>query len=187
MQSSPVFLQLGMLALVGLAAATDLASRRIPNKLLVAGLLAAGVLHLCNVAPASALLSGLLGAATGLFVFLPLYCARGMAAGDVKLLAVVGAFATPLEVLQIALYSVCLGGLIALIAVIARGRLRPLLANLACLLRPLLMRIAGMPAVAEPLPAASVGNIPYGVAIALGTALVVAQHHVPAGTFPPLL
>jgi prepilin peptidase CpaA len=183
----PAYLDFAALLLVGAAAATDLQSRRIPNRLLLAGLVAALVLHLGARAPVAGLLWGFLGAASGLLLFLPLYCARGMAAGDVKLLATVGAFFTPFEVVRIALATVCLGGLLALAVVIARGRLRALLLNVAALLRPWLMRLAGMPAVAEPLPAASVGAIPYGVAIALGTALCVAQRHIPSGTLPPLL
>lgn len=180
----PIFLDLAVLALVGAAAATDLARRRIPNRLLLCGLGAALLLHLASATPVSGLLAGVAGAATGLALFLPLYFARGMAAGDVKLLATVGAFATPLAVAQVALATVCLGGLMALAVVVARGRLRALLVNVGCLLRPWLMRAVGMQAVAEPMPGASVGNIPYGVAIALGTAYTVAQRY---GAFPPLL
>lgn len=183
----PFSLHLALLALVVLAAATDLARRRIPNRLLLAGLLAAAALHLAGAAPAGALLAGLGGAATGLLLFLPLYCARGMAAGDVKLLAAVGAFTGPYAVLQIALFTVCAGGLMALAVVVARGRLRALLVNVGCLLRPWLMRLAGMPALAEPMPAPSVGSIPYGVAIALGTALFVGRHWIAPGTLPLLL
>jgi len=182
----PFSLHLALLALVGVAAATDLARRRIPNRLLLAGLLAAAILHLAG-ADRAALLWGVAGAATGLLLFLPLYCLRGMAAGDVKLLATVGAFSTPLEVAHIALATVLVGGLMALAVVIARGRLRALLANLGCLLRPWLMRLAGMPALAEPMPGPSVGNIPYGVAIAIGTALFVGQRWIAPGTLPLLL
>jgi prepilin peptidase CpaA len=181
------YLDLALLALVGLAAATDLASRRIPNRLLLAGVAGAFLLHLGAPAPAAAVLWGLAGAATGLLLFLPLYCLRGMAAGDVKLLAAVGAFATPLEVAHIALATVCVGGLMALAVVIARGRLRALLVNVGCLLRPWLMRLAGMPALPEPMPGPSVGNIPYGVAIAIGTALFVAQRWIGTGPLPLLL
>ena len=183
----PPMLDLALLALVGVAAATDLASRRIPNRLLLAGAALAFALRLGAPDPAAAVLWGVAGAATGLLLFLPLYCLRGMAAGDVKLLAAVGAFASPLAVAHIALATVCAGGLMALAVVIARGRLRALLVNVGCLLRPWLMRLAGMPAQAEPMPAPSVGNIPYGVAIALGTALVVGRGWLASGTLPLLL
>lgn len=172
-----IYLDLLLLLLVVLAAVNDLATRRIPNRLLLAGTVGAMALHLFSAAPLSALLSGVAGLATGLLVFLPLYCLRGMAAGDVKLMAAVGAFSAPMEVLHIAVLSVCAGGLMALLVVISKGRLRAALANVRSLLRPLLMRLAGFPAAPEPLPGPSVGSIPYGLAIASGTLLVMAQRH----------
>jgi prepilin peptidase CpaA len=172
-----VYLDLLLLLLVVGAAVYDLATRRIPNRLLLAGALGALALQLCSAAPASALGASLAGALTGLLLFLPLYCLRGMAAGDVKLLAAVGAFGAPGEVVQIAVWSVCAGGVMALVVVIATGRLRIAAANIIGLLRPLLMRLAGMPAAAEPLRSASVGAIPYGLAIACGTLWVIAQRY----------
>jgi prepilin peptidase CpaA len=172
-----VYLDLLLLLLVVGAAVYDLATRRIPNRLLLAGALGALTLQLCSGAPASALGASLAGALTGLLLFLPLYCLRGMAAGDVKLLAAVGAFGAPGEVVQIAVWSMCAGGVMALVVVIATGRLRVAAANIISLLRPLLMRLAGMPAAAEPLRSASVGAIPYGLAIACGTMWVITQRY----------
>jgi prepilin peptidase CpaA len=171
------WLDLLLLLLVVAAAAQDLATRRIANRLLLAGGLGALGLHMCSAAPALALGAGLGGALTGLVVFLPLYCLRGMAAGDVKLLAAVGAFGTPGDVLEIAAWSMCAGGVMALVVVIATGRLRAAAANVMCLVRPLLMRLVGLPAATEPLRSASVGAIPYGLAIACGTMYVVAQRY----------
>jgi prepilin peptidase CpaA len=173
----PLCLDLLLMLMVVLAAANDLLSRRIPNLLLLAGSLGALALHLSAPSPASALLGAFAGAATGLLVFLPLYCLRGMAAGDVKLMAAAGFFSAPLEVLHLALLSVCAGGVMALVVVIARGRLRAAVANVKSLLRPLWMRLAGMPLAPEPMPGPSVGTIPYGLAIASGTLLLVAQRH----------
>ncbi|MDQ1832240.1 A24 family peptidase [Massilia scottii] len=164
-----------LIALLLAAAATDLASRRIPNRLLGAGLACAAILHLCSGNPLALLSTGLTGFATGLLLFLPLYCLRGMAAGDVKLMATVGAFTGPALALDIALAAFCAGGLMALLIILASGRLRDTGANLMALLRPLFLRIGGMPAVAEPMPAPSVGNMPYAVAIAGGTFFTLAQ------------
>jgi prepilin peptidase CpaA len=170
-------LELSLLVLAVAAAVHDLATRRIPNRLLLAGLLVACALQLAAPNPFGALAGALAGALTGLLVFLPLYCLRGMAAGDVKLLATVGAFCGPLELLHIALYSVFAGGVMALLIVLAKGRLRAAIANVRSLLRPLLMRLAGLPAVPQPLAGASVGSIPYGLAIATGTLVALAQRH----------
>jgi prepilin peptidase CpaA len=180
-----VLLDLWLLMLVTLAAASDLATRRIPNRLLLAGVLGALVLNLLSAAPLAACLWSLAGAGTGLLVFLPLYLLRGMAAGDVKFMAAVGAFGAPAVTLQIALVAVLAGGALSLAVVLARGRLGALIANLRSLLRPLLLRLAGVPAPDEPMPGPSVGSIPYGVAIAAGSAYVVAQRYLDA--FPSLL
>jgi prepilin peptidase CpaA len=173
----PLCLDLLLVLMVVLAAANDLLTRRIPNLLLLAGSSGALALHLFSNAPSAGLLGGFGGAATGLLVFLPLYCMRGMAAGDVKLMAAAGFFSTPMDVLSLALLSVCVGGLMSLVVVIATGRLRAACANVRHLLRQIWMRLAGMPLAPEPMPGPSVGSIPYGLAIASGTLLHFAQRH----------
>jgi prepilin peptidase CpaA len=166
---------MSLLVLVTLAGVSDLLSRRIPNRLLLVALAAA--LPLQAAAGAAGLLDGLGGAACGLFLFLPLYLLRGMAAGDVKLLATVGAFTGPAAVCQIGVTAWCIGGLMALVMIVGRGQLRAVLANLRDLLRPLLLRLAGLPPLsAEPAPP-SVGGMPYGVAIALAAIAFVLDHH----------
>lgn len=168
-------LELALLALVTAAAVHDLRTRRIPNRLLLLAL--AMALPLQAAGGATALLSGLAGVACGVALFLPLYLLRGMAAGDVKLLAAVGAFAGPAATVQIAVLAWCVGGLMGLALVLVRGQLRAVLANLRALLAPLLWRLAGLaPPPAMP-PAPSVGGLPYGLAIALATAAVVCAHH----------
>ena len=167
-----------LLWLVLQAAATDLALRKIPNALVLSGLLLALVLH--GVAgPAGRLLwSWLAGMLAGFFLFLPLYLLRGMAAGDVKLMAMVGAFTGPAQALDIALLSFAAGGVLGLLLMAASGQLRRGLANLGTLLYPLLLRMAGVPLMPVPLrPGQSVGGMPYGVAVALGTLGVVLAPH----------
>ena len=173
----PLCLDMLLMMMVALAAANDLLTRRIPNFLLLAGVLGALALHCALPSPAAALMSAFAGAATGLLVFLPLYCLRGMAAGDVKLMAAAGFFSTPAEVLYLALLTVFIGGVMSLVVVIASGRLRAAVANVVSLLRPIWTRIAGVPLVAQPMPGPSVGSIPYGFAIACGTLLLLAQRH----------
>ncbi|MCE3607612.1 prepilin peptidase [Massilia sp. P8910] len=164
-----------LIALLLAAAASDLAWRRIPNRLLGAGLACAAILHLGSGAPLALLSTGVAGFGTGLLLFLPLYCLRGMAAGDVKLMATVGAFSGPALALQIGLAAFCAGGVMALMMIVASGRLRDTGANLMSLLRPLFLRMGGMPLAAEPMPTPSVGNMPYAVAIAAGTFFTLAQ------------
>jgi prepilin peptidase CpaA len=166
-----IYLDLALIGLLLLASAFDLARRRIPNRLLAVGLLAALVLHLAAGNPAALLTTYLAGFALGLLMFLPLYLLGGMAAGDVKLMAAVGAFLGPGMVFQASLATYCVGGLMALLIVLARGHGRAAFANLGALL--VLMRFGGASMAANQQSVPSVGGMPYAVAIALGTFAVM--------------
>ncbi len=168
--ATPVLLETVLLCCVALAAATDLAWRKIPNVLVLAGLGAALLLQ------AGAPLAWLGGALTGLLLFLPLYLLRGMAAGDVKLMAMVGAFTGAGPALLVGLATLLIGGLMALLIVVLRRRGHEALANVRALLSQSLLRAAGVPL--APAPPASVGGMPYGVAIALGTASLLLWRHL---------
>jgi prepilin peptidase CpaA len=158
-----------LLLLVAAAAINDLASRRIPNLLLLSGLVAALALHAASPDPAQALLVCLGGAATGLVIFLPFYLMRGMAAGDVKMMATVGAFTGPAAALHIAILSWCAGGVMALAVILFHGRLRMALANLRDIVRSTTLRLPAPNGAGRE----SAGSMPYGVAIAAGTIYVL--------------
>jgi prepilin peptidase CpaA len=167
-----------LICLVAQAAVTDLAMRKIPNVLILSGLLLALILHLLAGQPWAPVTQWLAGCLAGFFLFLPLYLLRGMAAGDVKLMAMVGAFSGPLAALWIAVLSYLIGGVLALLLLLWSGRWRDSRRNLAQLCKPMLLRLLGVPLLPVPLaPSASVGGIPYGVAIALATIGVVAWTH----------
>ncbi|CDG85705.1 A24 family peptidase [Janthinobacterium agaricidamnosum] len=167
-----LMLDLALLACVTVAAVSDLAWRKIPNRVVLAGLLAALPLHLLDGGLRGLPASWLGGALTGFFLFLPMYAMRGMAAGDVKLMAMVGAFSGPWPALLICFATFVIGGLMAIAIVLYQGRWRACLRNLRLLLWPLLMRTAGLPLAPTSLaPGSSVGGMPYGLAIALGTLL----------------
>jgi prepilin peptidase CpaA len=92
------------------AAWTDYREWRIPNALLAPS--AAVALMLSTFAPGSqGLIQALMGAVTGLFIFMPLYLLKGMGAGDIKLMAVIGLYAGPHLTLDIALLTALIGGL----------------------------------------------------------------------------
>lgn len=172
-----VLCDLLLLVFVTAAAVSDLRRRKIPNRLVLAGLLAALALHGVAGAPHWPLAwAG--GMATGFFLFLPLYLLRGMAAGDVKLIAMVGAFAGAWPAVQICFATFVLGGLMALLIVSWQGNWRACWRNLRQLLWPLMARTAGLPLAPVPLARqASVGNMPYGLAIALGTLAVQGRNY----------
>ena len=153
-----------LLLMVSIAAVNDLATRRIPNRLLLAGLAGALLLHGLSAEPGAALLSALGGMLLGLTIFLPFYLVHGMAAGDVKMMAVVGFFTGPTEAFQIAIFTWCAGGVMALLLILLRSRLRLAFVNVGDLLS------------GKALPQ-SAGSMPYGVAIALGTIVVLVTHY----------
>jgi prepilin peptidase CpaA len=172
-----LYLDAFLVALVMAACVQDLLERKIPNRLVLCGLCCAGVLQLASASPLDFITAGLAGAAVGLLAFLPLYLLRGMAAGDVKLMAMVGAFTGPALAFEIALAACCTGGVMAFFIVLGQGSWRQLAVNLRALLRPIFMRLVGMQAAPEEMPHGSVGGMPYGVAIAFATCLMLSIRH----------
>jgi len=173
-----IALEVILICLVAQAAVTDLALRKIPNVLVLSGLLLALLLHLLGGLHWAPLTHWMAGALAGFFLFLPLYLLRGMAAGDVKLMAMVGAFVGPLMALKVAMLATLIGGLMGLLMLMFSGRWREGWRNVAIICKPLLLRSLGVPLQAVPLaPGASVGGIPYGLAIALATMATVALAH----------
>lgn len=163
-QPIPVFVA----AVVVIAASTDITARRIPNRLILIGLLASFVVHLCLEGLVAGAGNWLAGGMTGFALLIPLYLVRGTSAGDVKLLLMIGSWVGPEMVLAITLATFVIGGAWSIaFAVLSRQTLQ-LLLNLQTLLgqglRP--MRTAG--AGAQP-RIVSVGSLPYGIAIAAGT------------------
>jgi prepilin peptidase CpaA len=163
-----------LLLMVSIAAVNDLATRRIPNRLLLAGLAGALLLHVLSAEPGAALLSGCGGMLLGLAIFLPFYLVHGMAAGDVKMMAVVGFFTGPAEAFQIAIFTWCAGGVMALLLILLHSRLRQAFINVGHLLSGLV--VPGTKLSDMTLPQ-SAGSLPYGVAIALGTIVVLVTHY----------
>ena len=157
-QMFPVILLLGLL---GIAVASDLHRHRIPNFLVVLGL-ALGLAGQAYAGGFSGLGDGALGMLIGFGVFLPLYTLGGMAAGDVKLMAMVGSFLTPHYALWAALFSMIAGGLCGLLLVLVHGQVQQTLGRYWLMLRE---RAYVMPAADE-----VVGKpFPFSIAILLGT------------------
>jgi prepilin peptidase CpaA len=167
-----------LICLVAQAAVTDLAMRKIPNVLILSGLLLALLLHMLSGQPWAPASQWLAGTLAGFFLFLPLYLLRGMAAGDVKLMAMVGAFGGPADALQVAVLAYIIGGVMALLMLLCSGRRRDGWRNLVQIGKPLLLRSLGVPLQPVPLaPGTSIGGVPYGLAVALATMVVVALAH----------
>ncbi|CAB3734561.1 A24 family peptidase [Paraburkholderia rhynchosiae] len=151
-----------VIALVIAAASTDIQCRRIPNVLVAAGLLGALLVQCWLNGIGAGAVAWLTGAAVGLTLFLPFYLLRGMAAGDVKLLAMVGAWIGPLLVFHAALATCVIGGVWMLALTARRRQFKKVVRNIVSLVHPAL-RGGGVASIE------SVGSVPYGVAIAAGT------------------
>ena len=170
-------LDLVLIVVLLLASAFDLRQRRIPNRLLAAALLVAMVLHLASGTTSALLFTYLAGFALGLLMFLPLYLMKCMAAGDVKLMATVGAFLGTSLVFQASLATYICGGVLALLIVLFKRRAGAAFANAGALLHPMLLRFYGARMGADAQPVPSVGGMPYAVAITLGTFAILWLSH----------
>lgn len=134
------------------ALVADLRSRRIPNSLVLAGLTLAFGEHAIALAlrPPTAPLAGatwwapLAGLLTGFALLLPHYLLRAMGAGDVKLMAMVGAFVGPTAAATAVLYTLIAGGLLSLVIMFSRrGVAAQTFANLRFLLTDWVLRATG--------------------------------------------
>lgn len=178
---TPAAMGLSVLALLAvlllIAAAHDLRGHRIPNALIICGVFLAMVLH--STLPSGegfiSLLPGALGPwgalkglLIGLAVLLPLYLLRGMSAGDVKLMAMTGAFLGSPEIWWAIFSTFLAGGVLVLAAMLRPGVAAQTLKNLRTMLSSAMLRTAIGGAVSISAPQ-SATRLPYGLAIAGGT------------------
>ncbi|WP_419690460.1 A24 family peptidase [Burkholderia theae] len=162
----PVPLCVTLLAVA--AASTDIATRRIPNRLVALGLGGALIAQCMLHGVLAGALGWLAGAATGFGLLLPFYLLRGMAAGDVKLMLAIGAWVGAEMTFYIVLATFIAGGIGGIAFALLRGRMRQMWANVRALIARR-SQGARTDAADGPVEIASVGTLPYGVAIAAGT------------------
>jgi prepilin peptidase CpaA len=103
-----------LIATITIATLTDLVSHRIPNTLL-APALAFALLISAASGGVFGLGFSLAGMAVGLLMLLPVYAAGAMGAGDVKLLAVAGAYLGPEGALLAGLFTFIAGAVLGLL------------------------------------------------------------------------
>lgn len=110
---SPLTLPLLLTLLVGLAAVWDVGQRRIPNPLIVVGLVMGAALQ-TQAGGLVGLGLSVLGACAGLLALLGPFAARMVGGGDVKLLMVIGAFLGWKGALVVLLLGTVAHGLLAM-------------------------------------------------------------------------
>ena len=150
-----------LIGLLGVAVVSDLLHHRIPNMLVLLGL-ALGLAGQTYSGGVGGLGDSLLGILICFALFLPMYAFGGMAAGDVKLMAMVGTFLGFHFALWAAMFSLIAGGVCGLLIVLVRGQLRQTFGRYWLILRaqaylaPTSDEVAGKP-------------FPYSIAILIGT------------------
>lgn len=150
----------------GAACVTDIRTRRIPNALTFGSAATALLFH-----GATGGLPGLGqavgGWSVGLALFLPVFLLRGLGAGDVKLLAALGAWLGPSLALWTGLYTAIAGGALALVVALSHGYLRKAFQNIFVVLTH--WRVIGVRPIASlSLEQAEGPRLAYAVPIALG-------------------
>ncbi|HKT99381.1 MAG TPA: prepilin peptidase [Paraburkholderia sp.] len=168
----PQPIPLGVILSVVVAASTDLTARRVPNLLIASGLVASLAVQLWLSGPIAGFMHWIEGVLTGFALLFPVYLLGGTAAGDVKLLMLVGAWIGPDATLSVALMTFLFGGCWVLALVLVRGRFVSLWMNVSWLLSGLL-RGRYKPGRPEQIPGGSIGTIPYAASIAAGTLVVL--------------
>lgn len=152
----------------GLAAATviDLRSRRIPNELTAAMALTGLALAAAGVGGIT-VAAALVGMILGLLLMLPGYALGATGAGDVKLMAAVGAIVGPPLVLSAFVCTSLVGGVLAIVVALRRRRFAATLAQTG--------RLVAAPGAApqEIKAATAASRFAYGPAIAIGSMVAV--------------
>ena len=158
---------LSALAFTFSAAWADWRTRSIPNWLTVSGALCGFALHLGISGWRGAAVS-LEGMLLALALLLPLVLLRALGAGDWKLMGAAGALLGPAMLIFVLLASILVSGGMAAAQMVAAGRIRATILNIAALVRG--FALFGL----RPNPEISLDNpqllkLPFGVAAAAGT------------------
>jgi prepilin peptidase CpaA len=160
-----------LIALLVAAAVIDYRSYRIPNWLTFGGMLLGLI---CSVVLPSLHDTGFLwalgGLGVGFGVMLPLHVLRILGAGDVKLMAMAGAFLGAVGTLYAILFTFIAGGILAIALALTHGALVRMLGNVKNVVQFMTFSVMGGVRPASPIEAgASIGRLPYGISITAGT------------------
>lgn len=101
-----------LLSVLAIASLFDVRERRIPNKLVVAGL--SSLCLLAIFSGTKGFLWNFAGLAAGLAIFFPIYAAGWLGAGDVKLISLVSGFFGLQQLLPLILFITLAGGLVSI-------------------------------------------------------------------------
>jgi prepilin peptidase CpaA len=150
--------------------ATDLHNRRIPNLLTFGAAILGIAVSGWNGGVHAATLSAA-GWMVGLAIFFLPFALGGLGGGDVKLLAALGAWVGPVDVIWVALYTGVAGGVLAFGTALAAGYLRTAVANIRLLVGH--WRAAGISAMPDlTLERSTAPKLAYALPILCGTVVM---------------
>jgi prepilin peptidase CpaA len=163
--NAPLWVAIPVIVLVALAARADVRTRKIPNNLTFPALLVGLAMHtaLNGFDGTRSSLTGLLVAGA---VLLPGWHFRWMGAGDVKLMAAVGAWLAWPQALIAVLASLVMGGAISLIVAVRKGMLRQAVTGAAVIAQSAMARV-------PPPPITTNVRFPFALAVFAGSTLAL--------------
>jgi prepilin peptidase CpaA len=132
MEASAAMQWVAVCVLAGCAVVWDVATGRVPNRLTF-GAAAIAIAAAAVRGGLSAALWSAGGFFVGLALFLPLFALGGLGAGDVKLVAALGAWLGPMGAVYVAIWAAIAGGLFALVVAIRHRYLGEAVRNVAAL------------------------------------------------------
>ncbi len=179
----PIAAQALLAALTLTAAVYDIRFRRIPNWLVLAGIITGFTWNLFS-GGWPGLGHSAEGLGLGFALYFPLYLLKARGAGDVKLLAAVGAIVGPGNCFWVFILTAILGGIIAMVILLLRGRVRRTFFNLSFIISDLTKLRAPHHSSEELDVRTSKGmRLPHGAMIAVGVAafIVMTQFRIKVG------
>lgn len=163
--NAPLWVAMPVIVLVAAAAQADVRTRTIPNALTFPALLLGLAMH-TTLDGFDGLKSSLAGVALAGAILLPGWRFRWMGAGDVKLMAAVGAWLAWPQALIAVLASLVMGGAISLVVAIRRGVLRQAVSHAAVMAQAAVARVDA--------PPVSTGvRFPFALAVFAGATLAL--------------
>jgi len=169
-----------LLILLTIASVSDYRIFKIPNWLTGGGIVLALIYN--TAVPFykdHGFLWALGGLAIGFLVMLPCYVIRVMGAGDVKLMAMVGAFLGVNDILPAILFSLIIGGIAAIGFALFNKVFIRMLANVKSAAQMMMMSaIGGFKPDLQIASGKSVGKLPYGICIAVGTTIFLVTNQL---------
>jgi prepilin peptidase CpaA len=173
----PAVMQVVLVLLVVTAGIYDLRYRRIPNWLVLLGLVLGFGLNTL-LFELHGLKLAALGMGLALAIYFPLYALRAMGAGDAKLMAALGSIVGWGNWIVIFMSTAILGGVMAVIVLLFAGRIRKTFWNMGWILNEIIHFRAPYRSSEElDVTSAHAMRMPHGVAIALGAiAFLVVAH-----------